>query len=272
VSGVRLTRRAEPPLRVDLSALRPEALAGLDAAAIERLPLGGTRAPLAVGELFRVQAGDEAAVVIEGGSPRFDALGAGMTAGSLVLEGDAGCFLGRGMRGGRLAVRGSVGAFAASGLRGGVIEIAGDAGDFLAAAGVGERAGMAGGVVVVRGSSGARAADRMRRGLIVIEGAAGAHLASHLIAGTVVCARPGAHPGTLMRRGTLLLGDVPLLPTFVRAGLAADSAFLRLLARALRPLSAAAAGLAESAAERFVGDMATLGKGEIFLAGNIPIR
>jgi formylmethanofuran dehydrogenase subunit C len=272
MSSVRLTRRAEPPVRVDLSALRPEALAGMDAAAIERLSLGSVRAPLAVGELFRVQAGDAPALVIEGGSSRFDALGAGMTAGSLVLEGDAGCFLGRGMHGGRLAVRGSVGAFAASGLRGGVIEIAGDAGDFLGGAAAGERTGMVGGTVVVRGSAGARAADRMRRGLMVIEGTAGAYLASHMIAGTVVCARAGAHPGTLMRRGTVLLGDAHLPPTFVRAGLAADSAFLRLLARALRPLSAAAAGLAESAAERFVGDMATLGKGEIFLAENRPIR
>lgn len=270
MSGVRLLRRAEPPQRVDLSALRPEALAGLAEGAIARLPLGTARAPLAVGDLFRVQAGDEADLVIEGGSPRFDQLGAGMTTGILLIEGDAGCCLGRGMRGGRITLRGGAGAFAASGLTGGVIEVTGDAGDFLGGAAVGERTGMAGGVVVVRGGSGARAADRMRRGLMVIEGAAGPQLASHMIAGTVVCARPGPHPGTLMRRGTLLLGEAALLPTFVPAGLAADSAFLRLLARALRPLSAAAARLADSAAARFVGDMATLGKGEILLAGSIP--
>lgn len=270
MSGVRLIRRADPPQRVDLSALRPEALAGLAADAIARLPLGTARAPLAVGDLFRVQAGDAAALVIEGGSPRFDHLGAGMTVGSLVIEGDAGCYLGRGMRGGSLTVRGSAGAFAASGLIGGMIEITGDAGDFLGGAAAGERTGMAGGVVVVRGGSGARAADRMRRGLMVIEGAAGLQLASHMIAGTVVCARPGAQPGCLMRRGTLVLGEAALLPTFVPAGLAADGAFLRLLVCALRPLSAAAARLAEGAAERFVGDMATLGKGEILLAGSIP--
>lgn len=269
MAGVRLTLKEAPPQRLDFSALRPDALAGLDAAAIERLPLAAGGAKPVVGDLFRVRPGSEPDLAIEGGSQRFDHLGAGMAGGTLLVEGDGGICAGRAMTGGRLTIRGSVLHWAAAGLRGGALEITGDVGDFLGGARAGEATGMAGGVVLVRGSAGARAADRMRRGLLVIEGKAGGHLASRMIAGTVVCAAAGAQPGVLMRRGTLLLGAAAVGPTFVPTGLAEDGAFLRLLARTLRPLSERAAALAGAVARRFAGDMATLGKGEILLADRI---
>ena len=59
------------------SALLPQSLAGQTAAAIERLPIGTTRAKLLVGDIFRVKPGSDAALVIEGGSERFDHVGQG---------------------------------------------------------------------------------------------------------------------------------------------------------------------------------------------------
>jgi len=68
-----------------------------------------------------------------------------------------------------------------------------------------------------------------------------------------------------MRRGTLVLGRPgSLLPTFVAGGAAAP-AFHSLLSRALTVAGAKAARLAIRAQGRFVGDMATLGKGEILI-------
>jgi formylmethanofuran dehydrogenase subunit C len=244
--GVVLTLKAPPPWPVDLSPLLPTALAGQDAGMIARIPLGR----LAVGDLFDVRAGETAELTIAGGSPLFEGIGAGMKEGALLVEGDAG-------------------AFAAAGLRGGRVEIRGDAGAYLGGVPAGGRIGMAGGVVVVRGAAGTHAGDRMRRGTLVVEGAAGPYAASRMIAGTlVVCGAVGASPGVLMRRGTLLLGTPSdHLPSgFVAAGLAADGVFLRLLARALRPLSARAAACAEAVQRRVVGDLASLGKGEILLA------
>ena len=90
-----------------------------------------------------------------------------------------------------------------------------------------------------------------------------------MIAGTVVvCGGAGAMPGSLMRRGTVLLGGaVPaLLPSFVPVGQAEGGVFRALLARALESLSPAAAALAQAPARRFAGDMASLGKGEILVA------
>ena len=268
MAALRFVLRAEPEQRLDLSPLVPERLAKLSQAEIERLPLGTTRAPVLVGDAFRVTMGEAEQVAMEGGSSRLDGVGERMATGTIVLEGEAGLRAGRQMRGGRLTVRGNAGHWAASGMQGGAIEIAGDCGDFLGGPLAGEVEGMAGGTVVVRGSSGRRAGDRLRRGLIVVEGRAGELAASRLIAGTViVCGGAGAMPGSLMRRGTVLLGGAvpPLLPSFVPVGQAADDVFRVLLARALGRFSPIAAALARARAQRFAGDMASLGKGEILL-------
>jgi formylmethanofuran dehydrogenase subunit C len=72
-----------------------------------------------------------------------------------------------------------------------------------------------------------------------------------------------------MRRGTVLLGgEAPkLLPTFVPVREAPGGVFAALLARTLGAVSPGAAALARMPARRFAGDMASLGKGEILLAG-----
>lgn len=246
MAAVVLTPKAPPPWPVDLSALAPAALAGADAGAIERMPLGR----LVVGDLFAVRAGDAPELVIAGGSPLYARIGAGMAEGRLRVEGDAGDFT-------------------AAGLRGGVLDVRGRVGDQVGGVAPGGRLGMAGGTVIVRGAAGAQAGDRMRRGMLVVEGDAGPHAGSRMIAGTVViCGRAEAGAGVLMRRGTLLLGAAPaaLPPTFVPAGLPADGVFLRLLARALREASAPAAACAARVQRRLLGDLAALGKGEILIA------
>jgi formylmethanofuran dehydrogenase subunit C len=266
MAALRFTLREAPPQRVDLSALVPARLAGLDRAAIERLPIQTTRAPLAVGDLFRVRGDDPRSIVIEGGSARFDRVAEAMEEGTLLVEGAAGACAGRGMRGGRLEVRGDVGPFAGSAARGGEIEIAGDTGDCLGGPLAGELAGMAGGVLLVRGRVGARAADRLRRGLIVVEGGAGEAPGSRMIAGTlIVCGSCGPMPGILMRRGTLVLGEAAdPMPSFAASG-RPDPVFVRLLARAVAAASRPAARLLGRPLARFTGDNATIGRGEILL-------
>ncbi len=267
MSATRFRLRGEPERRLDLSVLTPHRLAGLDEAAVGRLRLAGGRGAPTVGDLFELSPGAADTVVIEGGSSLLDHVGAGLEAGSLVLEGDAGDFAGRAMRGGRLELRGSVGRLAASGLRGGAMEIAGDAGALLAGPAPGERTSMEGGTVLLRGSAGAQACDRLRRGLVVIEGDAGTHAASRMVAGTlVVCGRVGDAAGMLLRRGTVVLGHAatPTPDGFLPSG-QTPGVFLSLLVASLRPLSPAAAEVAARAELRLLGDQAALGLGEMLL-------
>lgn len=266
MTALRFVLRGAPEQRLDLSPLTPERLAGLGIAEIEALALHTTRRRVVVGDVFRVVAGDTAAIVIEGGSTRFDRVGAAMRHGSLRVEGDVGQQAGRALKGGRLSIGGSTGGWAGSGLSGGMIEIDGDAGDCLGGPLEGELTGMRGGVVVVHGNAGLRAADRLRRGLIIVEGNAGPRAGSGMIAGTlVVCGKSGALPGILMRRGTLVLGGTDqLAPGFV-AAVATRLVFTTLLANAVAPLSQAASRIVISAHQRYLGDLAALGQGEIFL-------
>lgn len=267
MSALTFTLRGEPDQRLDLSPLTPDRLAGMIPSEIAGLELHTTRTRVTAGEIFKIRRGDTQQLRFLGGSQRFDWLGAGMTGGSVTLEGDAGAQCGRQMAGGMLTVHGSVGVYAASGLTGGRLEITGDAGDFAGGPAPGEMAGMAGGLVIVRGNAGQRAGERLRRGVLIIEGNAQHYAGARMAAGTlVICGKAGRHPGALMQRGTILLSGPPaeMLPAFADCG-PQDLVIARLMARALAPDSSRAAALFSRKLRRLAGDMSQLGKGEILL-------
>jgi formylmethanofuran dehydrogenase subunit C len=266
VSALRFVQHTSPGQRLDLSPLTPDRLAGQDVASIERIALHTTRRRVCVGDIFRVENGEADDVLIEGGSSRFDLVGAGMTRGSLRVSGDVGQCAGRLMSGGTLHIAGSTGGWAGSGMRGGVLDVGGDAGDFLCGPLAGERTGMRGGIIVVRGNAALRPGDRLRRGTVIVEGDAGEHAGSAMVAGTlIVCGVAGAMPGVMMRRGTIVLGHADDLgPTFLPTA-NAELVFGLLLVRSVAPLSARAADCVAQAKRRLAGDLAVAGQGELFV-------
>ncbi len=263
-----LTLKHEPNQRLDLSPLVPHLLGAKSAKEIAAIELQTTRETLTAGDIFKIQAGTVESIRIEGGSSRLDNIGREMKAGEIFVEGDCGKSLGRAISGGNIVVYGDCGPYAGSAMSGGRLEIAGDAGSFLGAPLEGEMEGMTGGLLIVRGNAGARAGDRLRRGTMLIEGSAGEYPASRMIAGTlIVLGGCGSLPGYLMRRGTIVLAEAPKLSsTFVDCGLQ-ELAFGSLFANLLRPESRGAARLLSRPLMRFAGDMAALGKGEIFFPG-----
>ncbi|MCB4768079.1 formylmethanofuran dehydrogenase subunit C [Ancylobacter sp. Lp-2] len=258
--------RLKAPLaaRLDLEGVTPAALAGKALAEVEALalPHGGRSVPL--GELFAVRAGGEGRLVIEGGDARLDGVGAGLSAGEIVVEGDVGAHAGRGLAGGLLRISGDAGDELAAGMTGGRIEVAGNAGARVGAAPSGARRGMAGGVVAIRGSAGIRAGERQRGGLIFVGGDVGDEAATDMIAGTLaVAGRFGAGTGRGMKRGTLLARTAPELPEgFADTG-THDLVALRLMARRVPDL-AALIGAAVTA-RRLVGDRLQGGLGEVLV-------
>jgi formylmethanofuran dehydrogenase subunit C len=263
------TLRGAPDQRLDCSPLVAHRLASLSAAEIARIPLNTTKEVIPAGEVFRIRTGDLADMRFAGGSERLDNIGAGLSGGSLRIEGPVGKAAGRNMVAGALIVAGDAGPFAGSGMSGGRLEIEGDAGDFLGAPFPGEMQGVRGGLVLVRGRAGQRAGDRMRRGIIVVERAAGDYPASRMIAGTMIVLGPtGRLPAYLMRRGTLILAEgAALSPTFLPCG-KFELAFAAMLAEHLKRESRAAARLLRGGFERYAGDMAVTGKGEVLVAAS----
>lgn len=258
-----LKLRAEPPERIDLSGINPAKLSNLSQSLAGHLAVGTSRRGVALGDLFEIALDGSDTLRIEGGSARLDRIGADLSAGAILIDGDVGQRLGEGMRGGALTVTGSAGPYAGTAATGGTITIEGDADERAGGALYAARAGLDGATLVIHGRAGDHLGDRMRRGLILV-GEAGAQAASRMIAGTIVAERLGDHPGYGMRRGTLVAGSHgALLPTFVETG-TPDLVYLKLLAKALQRMGASQAALLRGAMRRYGGDLATIGKGELF--------
>ena len=267
---IRLSLRARPPIRLSLRGFIPERLAGLSADAVAHLALPQGNRMGVLGDWFEVDvsAGAEDRLVVSRAGDRLDDVGAEMTHGELVVEGDIGARVGLGMRGGRILVQGSAGFGAATAMRAGELRIAGNAGDHVGTALPGEREGMRGGIVIVEGDAGAGAGDRMRLGLIAVLGSVGPLCGTRMSAGTIVVGGDvGADAGAAMRRGTIVVprGKLRTLPGFADSG-AHDLVVHRLLSRALAKHRIY--GLAERlrGLRRWQGDLAIGGKGEIWTA------
>jgi formylmethanofuran dehydrogenase subunit C len=141
----------------------------------------------------------------------------------------------------------------------GSITIEGDCGDFLGA-------NMRNGSIICHGNAGDRVGDQMRRGLILIDGNAGDYAASRMIAGTIgVYGIVGNFVGFNMKRGTLLFTHSPKLSaTFQDCG-SHTLPFLALLFQSFKAYSTKFNGIKSQRVQRYGGDLACDGKGEILV-------
>jgi len=264
MTGIVLKPRATLEARVDMTGITPDRLAGLSLADVEHLsvPHGGRAVALA--ELFFVERAPDSVLLVEIGDVRLDHLGAGMTAGEIIVEGPVGAWAGLAMSGGVMRIAGDAGDFVGAELSGGRIELAGNAGDHAGAASSGSRRGLSGGLLRIAGSVGARAGERQRGGLIVVFGDAGGGLSTDMIAGTIcVHGKIGPHMGRGMKRGTVLCHKAPDLPAgFADTG-THDLIALRLLARRVAELGEMIGNA--TSARRLVGDLLLGGQGEVLV-------
>ena len=262
-----LTLREAPAAPVVAEALRPDRLAELSRAEIERLELRHGNRPTAVGELFGVSGAGSDDLRIEGDLARVAGLGAGMTGGRLTLAGGAGAHVGAGMQHGEIVAEGDVGDWAGAEMLGGRLVVHGSAGRRLGGAYTGSRAGMRGGEILVYGDACEEAGAGLRRGLIAVAGRTGAAAGLSALAGTIVSLGTlGAHPGAGMRRASIVaMARVGLLPTYARA-CTYHPPFLRLFLRRLRELGLPVTDAQlEGPYTRWSGDGLELRRGEILI-------
>lgn len=144
-------------------------------------------------------------------------VGAGMSVGALVIEGNCGMHLGEEMRGGSIRVIGDVGPWAGSMMRGGTIEVYGNAGDYLGGGYRGGVIGMRGGGIVVHGSAGNEVGHFMKGGTIEVLGNVGQFTGIHMGGGTILIDGDSeGRAGAEMVGGKIVIcGYTPsVLPTF----------------------------------------------------------
>lgn len=261
-----LTLKTKLQQRLDCSPLTPCKLADLSLAEIAAIPLYYGKKRLRVDEVFTLSGENGSHIVFENSSEELDCLGAYMQSGEITIHGDAGAQLGFKMSNGKITCTGSVGDFAASGMSNGLIHIYGNVGDFLGAAIIGERKGMRGGAVIVKGNAGDRVGDQMRRGLILVEGNVGDYCASRMIAGTIgILGSLGKYTAYGMRRGTLLLLAQPTFHATIQDCGMHTLPYLNLLLNSFKLFGTPFNQLTSKRVQRFVGDLAANGNGEILI-------
>jgi len=266
MSALTFTLKAAPQQNINCSALTPDNLAGKTAAEIGGISLAAGQYALQAADVFDISGSDTQQLCFKNATTKLDYIGAGMTSGSISIEGDTGAYLGFGMKNGEILCTGDTAAFAASNMRGGLLTIHGNTGDFLGAGSEGSRKGMLGGTVIVKGNAGDRVGDQMRRGLILIEGNVGDYCGSRMIAGTIgVLGDLGVYTAFNMHRGTLLLQKKPQLHVTMQDCGAHTLPFLNLLFKSFAKYNTRFSALNSLRVQRFVGDTAYSGNGEILI-------
>jgi formylmethanofuran dehydrogenase subunit C len=247
VSGLRVSLRA-PLGRADCAALLEGDWGGLAPAALARRPVvtaGGGPVPLA--DLGEVTGEPDGSIRFTGDWSQAARLGAGLTGGAVVVEGDVGDEVGLGMSGGSIEVRGRAGARAG-------------------AAAPAARRGMTGGELIVHGEAGPECGSLMRRGLVVVGGTVGDHAGAGMIAGTLVAfGDVGPVPGLWSKRGSIVAFGRLEVPSTYRYACTYQPPHLRVLLRRLQTRYRLPVEPRHLAGfyHRYSGDLAELGKGEI---------
>lgn len=265
-----LRQQTSIPLEVDaiqMETVRQQTVAEVGATRIHY----GNKTP-ALSEFFDVtgSAADDAEIVWAGDCSQVKLIGSGLTAGRIVVRGNAGMHLGAEMRGGEIEVFGDAADWLGAEMHGGRIRVHGNAGHLVGAVYRGGRKGMTAGEILIDGNAGNEVGNSMRRGLIAIGGTAGDAIGYNLIAGTIlVFGRTGIRAGAGMRRGTIgLLGadaHPTLLPTFKSAG-TTRPVYLQIYLRHLRQQGFNVPDECFTTAyERHCGDFLQYGKGEILV-------
>jgi formylmethanofuran dehydrogenase subunit C len=242
-----LTLRATLEHPLETSCIAADRFAALSDREISALPVRHDGRAGVLGDFFSVRGERAARVRLVGSLDAVDGIGAGMTGGELVIEGNVGRDLGVEMSGG-------------------TVDVHGHAGANTGGARPGAPRGVTGGELIIRGSVAENVGIGMRRGMVVVMGDAGRGTGQGLIAGTVVVfGTIAAGAGRFLKRGSIVgFGEMERPATF-RYACTFRPPHLRVLFQYLRRHHGVPIAEAHVTGRyhRYSGDLAELGRGEI---------
>lgn len=270
---MKLRLKNKPDTSVNMSPLTPEFCLRKKITEIQKQTLKTAGGTVCVDDLFEVIQDTKEVLEITDACERLDYVGAKMTQGELQINGNIGHYAAAKLVGGVMRVRGHVGDFCGHAMCGGRVIVHNHVGNFCGGAVTGAMQGMRGGEIFVLGNAGERSGDHMRRGLIAVRGDAGAFCASRMKAGTIIVSgQCGSSCAQGMIRGSLILHRLPndgLPQTFFNQNKYFETEFLTLLSNYLQKRDAGFEPLPlPKLANRYVGDRAVNGKGEILILHN----
>jgi len=223
---ITITMKNAPALYLEADNITPDTFAGKTAAQIAGLHDHEGNATSTLGKYFEVSGGAGATaadtkIVVKGDVSRVKYLGFKMSAGEMVIEGNADQYVGAWMKGGKILAKGNVTAFAGLAMKGGELTIEGNAGNYLGAAYRGDWRGMSGGRIVVNGNAGSDIGMYMLGGEIIVNGNVDVHLCTHAEGGKVIVkGNANSKVGGQMVDGQIIIfGSIDtMMPGFKPAG------------------------------------------------------
>ena len=211
-----LSLHSQPDVPLEADTINPAAIAGLSELGIEQLQVLHGNVKAKIGDFFKVTGKGVPDIYLEGDLGKVKMVGAGMSAGSITIDGNVGMHVGIGMSGGEILVKGDASDWIGPEMKGGRIIVKGNAGHMVGSAFRGQAVGITGGEIYIHGNAKNEIGNSMRRGLIAIGGDAGDFTGVNLRAGTIiVMGKMGVRTGAGMIRGTVVcFEDAPMLPSF----------------------------------------------------------
>ena len=247
---------------VDAECITPDVFAEKASSEIAKLKILEGNRKRTLSELFKIENGKEGGgssekptIRICGDVSKVRKIGAKMSMGTIIIDGDAGMHLGEEMMGGTITVTGNADSWVGSMMKNGTIEIKGDAGDYVGAAYRGSNRGMRGGTIIIHGNAGNEVGCFMRKGLIKVYGNVGQFVGVHMRKGTIfVQGNSEGRAGAGMIGGKIVIrGYIPsILPTFT--------------IDIIRPKVKINKEEVAGPFYRFIGDLADIGDGKLFVS------
>jgi formylmethanofuran dehydrogenase subunit C len=262
-----LSLKEHPTVPLEAEVLVPDSLAGLSHHEVRALPVFLGKRQLRLDEFFEIEGDGSEEIEIRGDLSRVKWIGRGMSRGRIRIAGSAGMHLGAYMTGGAIEVSGNASDWVGGEMSGGTIRVRGNAGGQVGAAYRGSLSGMSGGRIFIEGSAGIELGMRMKRGIIAVRGAVRDFAGLQMKGGSIfLLSGAELRTGAWMIRGTIVsLRPVPLLPTFASA-CAYNPTFLGMYAKHLRARGFVIPyDVSEGSYQRYAGDSAVPGKGEILV-------
>jgi len=245
---------------VEAECISPDVFAEKSAREIATLQIWEGNRKRALGDLFKIKHESDSSserinIRICGDVSKIRKIGAKMSMGTIVVEGDVGMHLGEEMNGGVITVMGNADSWAGFMMKKGTIEIKGNAGDYIGASYRGSTQGMSGGEIVIHGDAGNEVGCFMRKGLIKVHRSTGQFTGIHMRKGTILVeGNSEGRAGAQMIGGKIVMcGRVPaILPTFTIEG--------------VKPKVKVNDERVEGPFYLFVGDLADGGEGKLYVS------
>ena len=272
---IMLTPRGFSRIPIEANVISPDSFAGKTIQEIREMEIHYGNKACPMKEYIHVtgkvaDSPEEQRIVIDGDARHIKHIGEGMTAGRIVIQGDAGLHTGAQMSGGDITVTGNVGDWCGAEMKGGLIRVLGNAGNLVGAAYRGSAEGMTGGCIRVNGDAGSEIGSFMRRGMIVVTGDTGPFTGVHMNGGEIIVfGKAGKRLGAQAKgNGGFIacFGSVhEMLPTY-RYDTTYTPTFMRLYLRQLSEnLGIETAKYLDKPMRRYRGDLAVGGNAEILV-------